>query len=679
MAILTSVLAPLAAFPTAAHASTGAGTYVPLAVRLLDTRTTTALAANSPRNIKVTGVGGVPTSGVSAVQVSLTALNYTKTCNIWATAGGGAAPGTSALNYSAAYSNAITNSAIVPVNQSTGQIEVSSCAPVDLLIDLQGYFATGSGTNGNGFVSVLPSRLADTRNGTGIAQARLSAGSTTTLQLTGTAGVPAQASSPRVTAAFLNITVLNYDDTHGSFLNAYAAGSSTPPTTLNFTASSVTAIGALVPVNASSGQFTIKLSSTLATPVDLLIDVEGYFSSASSDRSLTPYASRLYDSRQTTQLPALTGRRVQVSGVNGVPERSSGASIAMLNIQVVPSAAAHGYIEAFQDDMPDPDLSSVNFDAGVIRSNAISLGIGQDGGIFVFNHSNDAVDVVVDIEGFWTSTADQISAAPGPVLSDTDTTGLPEVTSTLTPTVLVQVPSSAGTTAAQNTEVYTAPNFDPATLVASCTSSYVPTPGPASCALNSALTNQSSYYARSRVLEASGAGEAWSSSFAFTVWTDTTDTTSPTYTASAASDEQGDFTDASYEFEKVSDSSPTNYQPFAYYAYCNLHPGKIHMRTVAMTVGNKPYTQCTQAVGRIYQNVSMRKSVWWWPAPVVVKDFYGRGNQNQSSYTQKNVEVHCSSSSLTTWSSLNTSYIIDRGVKYRIVTWAPAVRWNCGT
>jgi len=56
------------------------GAFNPLAARLVDTRSgvggfSTPVAANTSRSYQVTGVGGVPATGVSSVAVTVTALN----------------------------------------------------------------------------------------------------------------------------------------------------------------------------------------------------------------------------------------------------------------------------------------------------------------------------------------------------------------------------------------------------------------------------------------------------------------------------------------------------------------------------------------------------------------------------------------------------------------------------
>lgn len=65
---------------TTAHADSTAGVFVATQGRVVDTRSGvggygTPFAAGETRTFQVTGLAGVPTSGVSAVSVTLTAVN----------------------------------------------------------------------------------------------------------------------------------------------------------------------------------------------------------------------------------------------------------------------------------------------------------------------------------------------------------------------------------------------------------------------------------------------------------------------------------------------------------------------------------------------------------------------------------------------------------------------------
>ncbi|WFR67921.1 hypothetical protein P9139_05955 [Curtobacterium flaccumfaciens] len=73
-----------------------------------------------------------------------------------------------------------------------GTIQVYAETSVRLILDVQGFYtANTDGTAPGGFVPSNGKRVADSRSGTGIPKAQLTSGKSATLQVTGTAGVPA--------------------------------------------------------------------------------------------------------------------------------------------------------------------------------------------------------------------------------------------------------------------------------------------------------------------------------------------------------------------------------------------------------------------------------------------------------------------------------------------------------
>ena len=73
-------------------------------------------------------------------------------------------------------------------------------AATDLVADVSGFFPAGSG-----YTPIAnPTRILDTRSGTGAPKAQVGAGGTLQLQVAGGAGVPANAS-----AVVMNVTVTN--------------------------------------------------------------------------------------------------------------------------------------------------------------------------------------------------------------------------------------------------------------------------------------------------------------------------------------------------------------------------------------------------------------------------------------------------------------------------------------
>ena len=112
-------------------------------VRLLDTRTALGaagpVAAGGSVALPVTGHGGVPASGVSAVVLTVTVTQPGRAGYLTAYPDGGARPTVSNLNFTAGQT--VPNLVIVPVG-ADGKIRLYNGSPgtVQLIADIAGYY-----------------------------------------------------------------------------------------------------------------------------------------------------------------------------------------------------------------------------------------------------------------------------------------------------------------------------------------------------------------------------------------------------------------------------------------------------------------------------------------------------------------------------------------------------------
>ncbi|BAS09037.1 extracellular serine proteinase [Arthrobacter sp. Hiyo4] len=145
-----------------------AGGFVPRSpYRALDTRNGTGgingpIGPGQTINVKLTGRGGIPATGVSAVTLNITVTNPTAEGFVSAYAGGSAQPGTSNLNF--VPGQTVPNSAITPVG-ADGTVNFTNNSPgtTHLIADLAGYYIAGTPTVAGAFAPVAPTRLLDTR------------------------------------------------------------------------------------------------------------------------------------------------------------------------------------------------------------------------------------------------------------------------------------------------------------------------------------------------------------------------------------------------------------------------------------------------------------------------------------------------------------------------------------
>ena len=116
---------------------------------------TGAISAGATFSLTVAGRGGVPGSGVGSVALNVTAVNPSGSGYITVWPAGQTQPNASNLNFVGGQT--IPNMVIVPLG-ANGQISLFSSATVDLLVDVLGWFPTGSS-----FTGITPARLMDTR------------------------------------------------------------------------------------------------------------------------------------------------------------------------------------------------------------------------------------------------------------------------------------------------------------------------------------------------------------------------------------------------------------------------------------------------------------------------------------------------------------------------------------
>jgi hypothetical protein len=217
----TDVVVDLEGYYAAPSGNAGGEVALPPA-RITDTRVGSGLpnaghtlGQGASLNIQVTGAGGVPPTGASAVILNITVTNTTAPSWLVAWPTGTTMPLASNLDWTAGVT--IPNRVFVPIGTG-GQVSVfNSAGSVDVIIDVSGYF-TDSTLAGKSFYSMPPVRIADTR----LTAQTLGQGGTLVLQVGGnTAGVPSNAS-----AVVLNVTVTN--TTASSWLVAYPSTGTRP-------------------------------------------------------------------------------------------------------------------------------------------------------------------------------------------------------------------------------------------------------------------------------------------------------------------------------------------------------------------------------------------------------------------------------------------------------------------
>jgi hypothetical protein len=128
----------------------------------------------------------------------------------------------------------VPNRVIVPVGTGGKVSFHNGAGNADLIVDVNGYF-TDASRSGASFTALNPSRIVDTRYGTGGFSSPLGPGSTMVVSVAGNGGVPAMGSGTPPSAVILNVTVQGA--TAASDLSVWPDGATLPQASdLNFVA-----------------------------------------------------------------------------------------------------------------------------------------------------------------------------------------------------------------------------------------------------------------------------------------------------------------------------------------------------------------------------------------------------------------------------------------------------------
>lgn len=125
-----------------------------------------------------------------------------------------------------------------------------------------------------------------------------------------------------------------------------------------------------------------------------------------------PLASptRFFDSRSGGRPPLAAGSTtsVQITTPAGIPP--NGISAVVFNLTAV-STGAKGYFTAYPSGTTRPNASSINFPKGWTGANMVTIPVGADGKISIFNFGGPA-HAIVDVLG-WYAKDDTVRAANG--------------------------------------------------------------------------------------------------------------------------------------------------------------------------------------------------------------------------------------------------------------------------
>lgn len=408
-----------------AGATPAAGAYVALApTRLVDTRYGTGTAkakipAGGSLVLPVSGRAGVPAAGAAAVALNINVPDASAAGRLTVYAADTARPNVSSVNFSV---GAASTSLVVSALSAAGSVAVwnSSGRPVDVIVDLGGYFAGGPSPAAGGFVAVPPSRSLDTRSGVGAPRSAwrdVVDGMYAALswQVSGRNGVPAGATAVVMALTATDVAgsgqFIPFDDdpslTPGVDPALVLSDSNYVPVTgTAFTAGAPVTTTYLVPLSAA-GRAAVDAGYdglSAAPGTDLIGDVVGYIRGGGA-QSVGSYQPLPVGHLLTTVVPARSTVDVRMPV-------TAHADVAL----AVTVAGAHsaGGVVLFQQGTTRPGTRTVNFTAGHRASNTAVVHTSATSAVSVGNLSGSPVTVTIDLLGYFRGTT---SSAAGTVWS----------------------------------------------------------------------------------------------------------------------------------------------------------------------------------------------------------------------------------------------------------------------
>jgi len=233
--------------------------------RLMDTRTgvggkTGAFTAGQSFDLQVGGQGGVPADATAvALTVTYTGPTAAGFLTVWPT--GQPRPLASTTNPNGV-GDIRSNLALVAVGTG-GKVSVFSFAPTDVVVDVVGYFSSGTGTSGL-FTTVTPRRVADSRLPAS-PFGRIPGGGEAVMDFTNFV-------APGSGSALYNLTATN--TVAGGYLTAHPFGSAVPEaSSVNWSGASQNRAALTISSLASAGRNGLFAF----TSADAIVDLAGWF------------------------------------------------------------------------------------------------------------------------------------------------------------------------------------------------------------------------------------------------------------------------------------------------------------------------------------------------------------------------------------------------------------------
>lgn len=416
--VVTITDAGQTAVSTSQWLTVGDGYHAISPQRLIDTRANSQVGSytgpiDAKQSISVALPSSVTDSGhgpVEAVVLNVTVTSPTAGGNIQVYSSGLLnTPTTSNVNFGKGQTvaNLVTVSmvsggdVVLSVQQNSGSVQ--------LIADLEGYYTAGNDPTNSGYQALSSKRIVDTRSKTGGIGGRLSAWQKVRLALPSSVATGAS-------AVALNVTAVN-PSSFGD-VKVYPDSSTLPNSSnLNFSKGDTVPNLVIVPVPANR---VIDIYLDSDGSADLLVDLEGYYSTAATAKFVPSFPTRMFDTR-TGEAGGMvkSGWEITSAMSEWLQVPSPALTAAMYNVTVTEPQGNGNIIVFPYTDTTLPSTSNVNFSKGQTVANAALGQLTSDGDQVFYNESYSSTQLISDFFGYF---ALPLSTTAPPAESDASQT-----------------------------------------------------------------------------------------------------------------------------------------------------------------------------------------------------------------------------------------------------------------
>ena len=197
------------------------------------------------------------------------------------------------------------------------------------------------------------------------------------------------------TAVVLNVTITG--PVSGGFVSVFPEGSPPVVSDVNFAANQTVSNLVIAKIGADgSVRFFHHGNGS-----HLVVDIAGWFGATGSRYVALPAPTREFDTRtgneRLGQMSLNQTLNLRERLVNGVPHDAT--AILAVFASSLPDSTG-GYLNVFPSGAPTPFAAAFSFSPGQLVDNTVISGVGGNGNVSIFTHSN-GTDVVSDLLGYF--------------------------------------------------------------------------------------------------------------------------------------------------------------------------------------------------------------------------------------------------------------------------------------